>query len=370
MSWTTDTEQSLRDSCTAVAAIDGSGSVVTPTDRVFEIGSITKTMTATVLALLVGEGVLGLDDEISRWLSAGPNGAITVRQLATHTSGLPSGGRDSWAGYTFEHAEADLQRVSLGTGRRYSNLGFQLLGLLLERAGGMAYRALLTSRLLVPLGMVASTVGGEYPLGAGGVSATIGDLASYARACLFPPATPLGAAIAVGQEQGLAWVRTDGVGEHSGGTREFSGCVSVAARRAVAILSARPGGPARSDYLKRVARVVLAGGDPVQVAEVLPWPGWRDEVVAVARNLVDGRVDRVHARLVAGKREAVSADQLAAAWVARGGGVGEIVVGQHSVAVTGAVVADLSIGSVPVRVAVLPGGEIGGLAFPEPRSTH
>ena len=60
-----------------------------PEDARFEIGSITKTMTAALLASLVGDGVLALDDEIGRWLDAGPNGNITLEQLATHTSGLP-----------------------------------------------------------------------------------------------------------------------------------------------------------------------------------------------------------------------------------------------------------------------------------------
>ena len=80
----------------AVAAVDtgssGPAFSVTegmPEDARFEIGSITKTMTAALLASLVGDGVLALDDEIGRWLDAGPNGNITLEQLATHTSGLP-----------------------------------------------------------------------------------------------------------------------------------------------------------------------------------------------------------------------------------------------------------------------------------------
>ena len=79
----------------AAACVDDTGTSIracptdAPADGRFEIGSITKTMTATLLALLQGEGRLRLDDEVSRWLTAGANGAITVRQLATHTSGLP-----------------------------------------------------------------------------------------------------------------------------------------------------------------------------------------------------------------------------------------------------------------------------------------
>jgi D-alanyl-D-alanine-carboxypeptidase/D-alanyl-D-alanine-endopeptidase len=77
------------------ACIDAAGMVSTvspgnsPADSSFEIGSVTKTMTATLVALLAADGQLRLDDEVGRWLSAGANGRITVRQLATHTSGLP-----------------------------------------------------------------------------------------------------------------------------------------------------------------------------------------------------------------------------------------------------------------------------------------
>jgi D-alanyl-D-alanine-carboxypeptidase/D-alanyl-D-alanine-endopeptidase len=80
----------------AATAIDASGTVIAasppdlPADGRFEIGSVTKTMTATVLAALAADGVLGLGDPIGRWLSAGPHGEITIRQLATHTSGLPA----------------------------------------------------------------------------------------------------------------------------------------------------------------------------------------------------------------------------------------------------------------------------------------
>jgi serine-type D-Ala-D-Ala carboxypeptidase/endopeptidase len=389
MTWAADTERALVDAVGgAAAAIDPTTTAVTPDEHRYEIGSVTKTMTATLLALLAGDGVLRLDNRIGHWLSAGANGAITLRQLATHTSGLPSlprhraGGENPLAGYTFEHAEADLPHVTVGTGHRYSNLGYQVLALVLARATGTDFRTLLTDRLLVPLGMTRSAVGGRYPLGAGGVEATIGDLARYARACLCPPPTPLGAAIdlarrpvvdlGAGVAQALAWVvRPDGVCEHSGGTRADSACVAVGHGRAVAILTGEPGGPARSDHLKRVARRVLAGGDPRAVAAARPWPAWRDAVIAVARDLAGGHPDRVHARLVADRRATVTADRLAAAFARRAGdGVaGAITVGHHDLSATGAVVADVTVdypaGPVRLRVAVLPTGELGGLAFPD-----
>src|SRR6202789_108302 len=79
----------------AVACIDDAETVIevnpgdTPAEGRFEVGSVTKTMPATLLALLAAGGSLPLDDEVGRWLPVGANAGITLRQLATHTSGLP-----------------------------------------------------------------------------------------------------------------------------------------------------------------------------------------------------------------------------------------------------------------------------------------
>jgi CubicO group peptidase (beta-lactamase class C family) len=175
---------------------------------------------AALLALLEDDGALSLDDEAGRWLSAGPNGGITLRQLATHTSGLPRlaptmdlgtvDPANPYAGFGFERAEEGLRQATAAPGGPwlYSNFGYHLLGLVLERAGGQSYRALVTRRLLEPLAMTCSGVedagagtrlpghagGGEvphwdHPLGAGGVEATVADLGRYAQACLHPPCT-------------------------------------------------------------------------------------------------------------------------------------------------------------------------------------
>ena len=140
----------------AVAAVDsgssGSAFAVTkglPGDARFEIGSITKTMTAALLGSLAGDGVLALDDEIGRWLDAGPNGSITLEQLATHTSGLPrlasnqpAGEANPYRDFTARHAEEGLRTVTRapGAGHLYSNFGCQLLGLALERPAASATR--------------------------------------------------------------------------------------------------------------------------------------------------------------------------------------------------------------------------------------
>jgi CubicO group peptidase (beta-lactamase class C family) len=89
-----------------------------PADGRFEIGSVTKTMTATLLALLQADGVLELDDEVSRWLPASPDSGITLRQLATHTSGLPR--------IAPNHGEADPANPYARFGPRQAEEGLRL----------------------------------------------------------------------------------------------------------------------------------------------------------------------------------------------------------------------------------------------------
>jgi serine-type D-Ala-D-Ala carboxypeptidase/endopeptidase len=246
----------------------------------FEVGSVTKTMTATVLASLVVEGAVDLDCGVDRWLAAGRNGGITLRQLATHTSGLPrlapnrragSDRRNPYAHFTAPLAEQGLQaaRCKLGAGFLYSNFGYQLLGLALERATGRTYSALLHERVLVPLSMTSTRIGPgpdafrmqghsrgrsvphwDFALpGPGGVEATIGDLGRYMRACLAPAETSICAALRLAQdpqlrigdrrEIGLGWITLDGrVLWHNGGTGGFSATVGVdpTVHRALAIL--------------------------------------------------------------------------------------------------------------------------------------
>jgi len=259
----------------AVTALDGGDvAIVTtegvPPDARFEIGSVTKTMTATLLALLAGEGALALDDAIGRWLDAGRNAGITLSELATHTSGLPrlapnqrAWGRNPYRNFTAERAEKGLRAVTSKPeqGRLYSNFGYQLLGLVLARAAGRPYQDLLAERLLAPLGMTCSGVGAaaagtrltghangrpvphwDHALpGAGGVEASIGDLARYLRAVLAPPEGRLGDAIElclrprvrIDRELwgGLGWTlgRGPGVCSHNGGTGGF--CASTGLRR-------------------------------------------------------------------------------------------------------------------------------------------
>ena len=438
MTWSSQAAQSLAealgawfagDSVTAAAAaVDADGSDIAasprdlPADGRFEIGSVTKTMTATLLASLAADGALSLDDPVGRWLEAGQHGEITVRQLATHTSGLPAvapnraAARDNpanpWAGYTFERAEEGLRLATATPGNpwRYSNLGYQLLGLILQRASGTDYPELMTGRLLAPLAMTHSGVGPrgagtllpghtglsghagdrqaprwEHPWGAGGVEATITDLARYARAGLFPPDTPLGAAIRLaqapllpredGSRQALAWVAEDGgIRWHTGGTGGFSSCVMIdhGRGRAVAALLSCGGSPAYASRLKQAARLALAGADPRRVEEPQPWPSWREDATAAVRALLDGRFAEVHARLAAQRRAKVGVPQLERAWCAvmpQAVARADVAIVHHEVAASGAVVAHVEVttpdDSRRLRIVVLPTGELGGFT-PEP----
>jgi CubicO group peptidase (beta-lactamase class C family) len=139
---------------------------VTPT-TLFQVGSITKTMTALLILQFVAEQVLDLDAPLKRFMSftlARGDWAdrLTTRHLLTHTTG--------WAGDHFlmqpvgERGDAALARlVELlptvplqappGEIFAYSNAGFAVLGRLAEVLGGMPFDRLLSRKLLAPLGM-------------------------------------------------------------------------------------------------------------------------------------------------------------------------------------------------------------------------
>ena len=149
---------------------------------IYEIGSVSKLPMATVLAVLEGRGLLALDDPIATHLPSGLDlspdvAAVTVRQLATHCSGLPdtgahhlriqaSEGRGElppWGYYTQylrykrEHLLEDLESASLvyptGQGHSYSVFGMGVLGYLLEQVSGRGYEELVQELVLRPLGM-------------------------------------------------------------------------------------------------------------------------------------------------------------------------------------------------------------------------
>lgn len=133
-------------------------------DTVFEIGSITKQFTAVLILMLMEESRLTLDDRIDSYLGNLPDSwrGVTIRQLLNHTAGIPDieeifGYAAYRNPYTYDQiiAVANSKAVYFpaGTGMRYSNTGYFLLGHVLEKIEGASYGEILRRRICAPLGM-------------------------------------------------------------------------------------------------------------------------------------------------------------------------------------------------------------------------
>ncbi|RYG43312.1 class A beta-lactamase-related serine hydrolase [bacterium] len=133
-------------------------------DSVFEIGSVSKQFTATALLMLMEEGRLSLDDRIEKYVGDLPEGwrPVTLRQLLEHTSGIPD--MEEIFGYeSYRNIYTPAQIVQIantrpmtfkpGEGFRYSNTGYFLAGLALEKVSGKPYGRFLQERIFGPLGM-------------------------------------------------------------------------------------------------------------------------------------------------------------------------------------------------------------------------
>lgn len=139
----------------------------------YEIGSFSKVFSTSVLAVLEGQGVISLDDTLRKYLPASVDlppeiARITVRQLATHTSGLDRVGkifakmvyedvRTCYLRYRKEDLYEELRSATLaypsGQGWEYSIIGMGLLGHIMELATGSSYEALLKKTVCKPLGL-------------------------------------------------------------------------------------------------------------------------------------------------------------------------------------------------------------------------
>ena len=247
-------------------------------DTIFEIGSVTKVFTSLLLADMVQRGEVALTDPVAKYLPAGVkmperNGRqITLEDLATHTSGLPSmpsnfhpkDSTNPYADYSVEQLYEFLSSYQLtrdiGSQYEYSNLGGGLLGHVLARRAGMDYEKSVRSRICEPLGMRSTgitvtddmktrfAVGHDASMqsvaywdvptlaGAGALRSTVNDMLTFVGANLgyvkSPPAPAMAAMLAVrrstdapGLEVGLGWhILTRNGHEvvwHNGGTGGF-----------------------------------------------------------------------------------------------------------------------------------------------------
>lgn len=262
----------------------GTGHDVTPRTP-FEIGSVTKTLTASLLADLVRSGVVRADEKVRDVLPhrpwrAGGVGDVTLAELASQRSGLPrvpvtAGsvlhgygyslfGLDPYAGASPDDTMAAAADARLDTKDRfvYSNLGFAFLGQVLAAKTGLPYAELLRERVLRPADMSSTVVphgdvgppagratghdaigrevapwtsGGYAPAGAG-VWSTVGDLARFGAAVLHGRAPGADAArprypADDGDRIGYAWItsRTGGGGSMTWHNGAAGGCTAFLA---------------------------------------------------------------------------------------------------------------------------------------------
>jgi CubicO group peptidase (beta-lactamase class C family) len=130
----------------------------------YRLASVSKQFTATAILLLAQDGKLSLDDRARRWLPTLPAAAdaITIRQLLSHQGGLidyedimpadtrvPLRDRD----VLDLLAKTDHLYFTPGTSYRYSNGGYAMLALIVEKASGKPFQDFLRERIFVPLGM-------------------------------------------------------------------------------------------------------------------------------------------------------------------------------------------------------------------------
>ncbi|KRR13425.1 hypothetical protein CQ12_09895 [Bradyrhizobium jicamae] len=206
-------------------------------DTVFEIGSITKVFTALLFADMVLRGELAPDDPAAKFLPDSvkmpdfEGAPITLMDLATYTSGLPrmpsNFAPKDWSNpyidYRAERLYDYLSNHKLGfkpgTHYEYANLGFGLLGHILERRAGKSYEDLVVSRICAPLGMddtritlsdsmqqrlarghnaaLAPVANWDFSVlaGAGALRSTANDLTKFLQMCMDPADGPLAAAL-------------------------------------------------------------------------------------------------------------------------------------------------------------------------------
>lgn len=212
---------------------DAAAAATPPESLLFEIGSISKVFTGLLLAQNISDKKVSLDTSIAELLDGDVTfndpaiAAITLGQLATHTSGLPrlpsnlgpkpDAMPDPYAAYDRASLYHYLSNATLtGTppfAASYSNLGFGLLGDLLAKREGTTWEALVTTKIAQPLGMkdtlVSLTAEQTQRLtppfsgtqkatnwhfqalaGAGALRSTAADLIRFGRALLDPSSTP------------------------------------------------------------------------------------------------------------------------------------------------------------------------------------
>ncbi len=270
----------------------GAGAQPLGPDTVFEIGSVTKIFTTTLLADMVRQGEVSLDAPAQQYAPPGMtlptrNGkAITLAHLAEQNSGLPrlpsnmsfADMSNPYADYTIDNLNTFLDEHTLrrdpGSEFEYSNLGMGLLGNLLAHRAGQTYEQLVKTRILDPLGMTSTAItlapdvqarlakghttegapaaNWDLPTlaGAGALRSTMHDLMKFLDANLGEPKNEFERAMRLAHQPrfpispnakiGLGWITvTTKSGEfiyHDGGTGGYGAIVGIDPKRGVGVI--------------------------------------------------------------------------------------------------------------------------------------
>lgn len=287
-------------------------------DTIFEAGSVSKQFTAAAVMLLAREGKLSLDDQVRKYIAELPDyqAPLTIRHMLNHTSGLRDWGSVAAIGgsprgsraYTHAHVLEIVSRQKAlnfppGTRWSYSNTGFNLAAIIVERVGGLSFQEFTRTRLFQPVGMARTSWRDDYTrivkgraqayderdgvyhldmpfenvYGNGGLLTTVGDLLKWNQHYDEPPQgdaativeqqTPghfndgrphgYGLGLFVGTHKGLHEVF------HSGSTGGYSAFLTRFPEQhvSVAVLCNASGAPA-TEYAHQVADLYL--GDRVK----------------------------------------------------------------------------------------------------------
>jgi len=290
-------------------------------DQVFEIGSISKVFTSTLLAYEVVENGLNPDDSVHEVLNFDLKDSVdvTYKQLSNHTSGLPRvpGGfiwnvifhsDNPYQNFTDEklreYLSEDLEMdADPGTDHSYSNLGAGFLGYVLELKTGKSYDELLNERIFSPLGMTYSTLnrsefedllvtgvhhrGGDAAnwdlaslVAAGGIYSTAEDMVKFAEAQLdsanevYSYQQEPTYTISDTREMALGWYiisrdNGDRIYWHNGGTGGYRSSMTLNPDHgtAVIVLSNISAGHSRASYIDRLSFDLLRVADGVSIPE-------------------------------------------------------------------------------------------------------
>jgi CubicO group peptidase (beta-lactamase class C family) len=282
-------------------------------DTIFEAGSVSKQFTAAAVMLLARDGKLSLDDQVRKYVPELPDyqSPLTIRHMLTHTSGLRDWGSVAAIGgsprgsraYTHAHVLEIVSRQKAlnfppGTRWSYSNTGFNLAAIIVERVGGLSFQEFTRTRLFQPVGMTHTSWRDDYTrivkgraqayderdgayhidmpfesvYGNGGLLTTVGDLLKWNEHYDAPP--PGDAAMIAEQQTpgrfndgrphgyglGLFIDTYKGLHEvsHSGSTGGYSAFLTrfPEQRVSVAVLCNASGAPA-TEYAHQVADLYL-----------------------------------------------------------------------------------------------------------------